>query len=450
MKRPDVNGRAGDWISSRLGLVRMRQVADQLRHRLVFVPVLYVVGALALSQVLLAIDRALTDQTLPDWASTTVPSARSVFAAIAGGLITSVTLLLSMMLVAVQLASSQFSPRTLRDWLGNRTLQHAVGIVLGTAVFCLLALRSTRDFDEDGAAIVPHVTVLFAVMLGVVSLVAVVRAVDRITHSLRVGSVASRVASNTVSVAERVAADDRNRRQDVAPESGALAGTGPVRAPIGSVAIEAARSGWGQQIDEDALFAGLPEGTTAYVTVDLGAFVAERVPVMWVSPPTVDVDEDLLLDAVAVGDSRTMQQDIEFGIVQLADIAVRALSPGVNDPVTATDVIAHLGRVLLAAWENEAPDRTIHRDGRTVVRRRVDHASLLERAVGPIRRYGAHDPTVVVALASMLRMLEAETARRSLPGPEEPIRRTLAEIGDGADRSGWSTSERALLDDALA
>lgn len=444
--------RARDWLSSKLGLVRLRQVSDQLRHRLVFVPVLYVVGAFVLSQLLLIIDRELTDQTLPDWASTTVSSARSVFTAIAGGLITSITLLLSMMLVAVQLASSQFSPRTLRDWLGNRTLQHAVGIALGTTVFCLLALRTTRDFDEDGSAIVPHVTVLVAVTLGILSLVAVVRAVDRITHSLRIGSVTSRIASNTVTVAERVASHDLDRRRDVVPESGVLLAAGPMQAPTGSMAIEARRSGWVQQVDENAVLSALPEGATAYVAVDLGAFVPERVPLMWVSPPPADDDpcRRRLLDAVAVGDSRTMQQDVEFGIVQLTDIAVRALSPGVNDPGTATDVIVHLGHVLLTVWQGDAPDRTVRRDGRTVVRRRVDHASLLERAVGPIRRYGAHDPDVAVALASMLRTLEAETERRSLPGPVEPIRRALAEVGDHADRTAWSASERTRLADVLS
>lgn len=446
-----MSARTEGWLTSRLGLVRLRQVADQLRHRLVFVPVLYVVGALALSQVLLAVDRALTDQTLPDWASTTVPSARTVFAAIAGGLITSITLLLSMMLVAVQLASSQFSPRTLRDWLGNRTLQHAVGIVLGTAVFCLLALRTTRDIDENGSPIVPHLSVLVAVVLGVVSLVAVVRAVDRITHSLRIGSVASRVASNTVDVAKRVAATDEEHHRDVVPESGALVSDGPISVPSGSMAVEAERSGWVQQIDQDAVLLALPPGATAYVTVDLGEFVAEQVPVMWVAPPPADDGRcrRRLLDAVAVGDSRTMQQDVEFGIVQLTDIAVRALSPGVNDPGTATDVVAHLGRVLLTVWQGPAPDRTVGRDGRTVVRRRVDHASLLERAIGPIRRYGAHDPEVLVALVSMLGMLERETERRSLPGPLDPIRQALADIGNQADRTNWNGSERARLDGAL-
>lgn len=113
-------------------MVRLRQIADRIRHQLSFIPMLYVGAAIVLLQAVLLLDRALNDQALPSWLETTVEGARAVFSAMAGGLITSITLLLSMMLVAVQLASTQFSPRTLRDWLGNRTLQHALGLVMRT------------------------------------------------------------------------------------------------------------------------------------------------------------------------------------------------------------------------------------------------------------------------------------------------------------------------------
>ncbi len=187
-----------DRLQRVLGIVRVRQIADQLRHQLSFVPGMYVVGAIVVSQAVLLIDQVIGD--VPEFLATTVDSARAVFSAIAGGLITSITLLLSMMLITVQLASSQFSPRTLRDWLGDRYLKHAIGIALGTTVYSLLALRSTRSFGEEGDAVVPHLSLLLGVALGVISLFAVVRAVDHITQSLRVGSVAQRIATDTIRV----------------------------------------------------------------------------------------------------------------------------------------------------------------------------------------------------------------------------------------------------------
>jgi uncharacterized membrane protein len=401
-----------------------------MRHSLTFVPTLYVLAAVALVQAQLWIDRQLTDESLPLLLETTVESARSIFAAIAGGLITSTTLLLSLMLVAVQLASSQFSPRTLRNWLGNRTVQHAVGFVLGTTVFCLLALRSTRSFGEDDSAVVPHTTVLVAVVLGVLSLVAVVRAVDHITHSLQVGSVAERIATETIEVIGRVYRPHDDPVQ-VGVESGALRADGSLEVPVGAVALEAPAAGWIQQVEDDQVLAALPELRTGYLAVTVGSFVTVSSPVMWVAPAPDDPEacRTLLLNAIAIGDSRTMQQDVEFGLIQLTDIAVRALSPGVNDPSTATDVIVHLGNVMTELWQH-APVPTTRRSGsRALVRRRPDHAALLDRAFSPILHYGESDREVVNTMIEVVTHLRAEVDRRDLPGPTEPLDDLVSRLG---------------------
>ncbi|HUS42874.1 MAG TPA: DUF2254 domain-containing protein [Ilumatobacteraceae bacterium] len=434
---------SSSWLRRHLGVVRLRQIADRIRHRLSFVPMLYVGGAIVLVQALLVFDRTLNDQALPGWLETTVDSARSVFTAMAGGLITSITLLLSMMLVAVQLASTQFSPRTLRDWLGNRTLQHAIGLVLGTTVFCLLALRSTRDLGDDGDGIVPHVTVLVAVALGVLSLVAVVRSVDHLTQSVRVGSVADRVAAETIDVVDRV---DDTVPSGQAPE--VLPGTHPdlrglVDVPTGAAAVEAPVAGWIQQMDTEALLDAIPDGSSAFVAVSIGGFVPAGAPLVWIDPPPSDDHpaRSHALEAFALGDSRTMQQDVEFGLVQLTDIAVRALSPGVNDPTTACDVIVHIGDVLISIWARQEPSTTRTRDGRTVVLMRTQHVAYLDRALGPIRRYGRTDPEVMTTLLRTITLVRSETLRRGLPGPIEPLDTAIADTTSAADTTGWSRNE---------
>jgi uncharacterized membrane protein len=404
------------------GRVRLRQIADRMRHRLSFVPTLYVFGAVALVQIFLWIDRQLATESLPAWLETSVDGARSVFTAIAGSLITSTTLLLSMMLVAVQLASSQFSPRTLRNWLGDRTVQHAVGFVLGTTVFCLLALRSTRGLDEDSDPIIPHLTVIAAVALGVLSLVAVVRTVDHIARSLQVGSVIERIASDTIGVVDAVFGSVPTSI-DVGPPSGAVRPDGSIDVPIGSEAVETPSAGWVQQIDDSRLIASLPEDSTGYVTAPVGSFVAEHRPIVWIAPaPRHDGSRrSSVMGAIAIGDSRTMQQDVEFGLIQLTDIAVRALSPGVNDPGTASDVLVQLGNVMTSLWRHPALPTTTRTGTRTLVRMRPTHAALLDRAFSPIVHYGNSDPQVVATLRDVLGHLRAEVERRELPGPVEPI-----------------------------
>lgn len=441
------------WISDRIGIVRLRQFSDRLRHRLSFIPVLYAIGAALFVQAMLLIDRLLDDVDLPTIFTTTVDSARSVFAAMAGGLITSITLLLSMMLVAVQLASSQFSPRTLRNWLADRVLQHTVGLVLGTTVFCLLGLRATRSFSDEGSSsTIPHFTVLMALVLGVVSLIGVVRSVDHITHSVRIGSVAQRIARDTIS-AVRSAGELRLGQQPstlpALPDAERSDGQEVDQVPADARPIEAPIAGWLQQIDDQTILQALPDGATAHVTAPLGAFTPECAPIMWVSPPPEHDDECLsqLLDAFAVGDSRTLQQDVAFGLLQLSDIAVRALSPGVNDPNTADDVIVHLGNVLLAIWEQPVPEPVVRDGSRSLLRRQPSHADLLDEAFSSIRRYALSDPDVLATMIRTLRMVRSEVERRHLPGPVDAIDEFLGEFKDFGDRTAWTVREVDRLDE---
>ena len=438
-------------MTNTIAPVRIRQLADRIRHQLSFVPGLYVMGAIITSQLLLIVDRSLSDQAIPQFFITTVDSARSLFTAIAGGLITSITLLLSMILVAIQLASSQFSPRTLREWLSDRLLQNTVGLALGTTVFCLLALRSTRAFGDEGGAIVPHTSAIVAVVLGVAALFAVVRTVDHITHSLRIGTIASRVAADTIEVIRQ--------QGDVMAEQHATSDpTGVATAPAAgdrpddelddvsadAFAVEAPRSGWVQQIDLDAVLTALPDDTRATIVVPLGGYVNDKMPLMWLDPPPPVESGECVEDlrrAFAFGNSRTLQADIGFGLMQLTDIAVRALSPGINDPGTANDVIVHLGDVLIELWTQPHYDREIQRDGKSVVNRRPSREEHLRRSVGPIRRYGASDPFVMASLTRTLITLASEVQRRGLPGPVAPIRDMISTIESTVDTASWSQAE---------
>ncbi len=375
------------------------------------------------------------------------------------------TSLLSLMLITIQLASSQFSPRSLRDWLGSRHIQHTIGLALGTAVFCLLALRSTGVVGEDEQQVVPNLSVIVAVVLGVAALFAVVRSVDRLTNSLRIGAVAQRIADETIEVVSSADEVRSGEAPAIAParpappsadpsptEVGdASNGSDPQRwtSPTDATAVTTPRAGWVQQVDVPTLLAALPDGATGHVAVPLGAFAATSTPLMWVSP-RLDDDDPELVDALragfALGDTRTMQQDVGFGLAQLTDIAVRALSPGVNDPGTAQHIVVQLGDVLLSIWERPLASNVIRDDGRTVVNPSVGHADHLERALDPIRRYGRADPIIVATIIRTLLMLRTETVRRDLPGPLEPVDDLVDATFRSADRSSWSDREGDEID----
>ncbi len=407
-----------------------------------------VLTAIAVSRLTLRIDSRLSAEQVPRLVETTVDSARTILSALATGLISSVTLLLSLMLVAVQLASSQFSPRTLRDWVGDRTQQWAIGIVLGTVVYCLLVLRETRTFAE-GNALTPHTSVIVAVVLGIVSLIAVVRSVDHLTDRLRVGSVASGLMDETLAMIERderLAAVENPGLVPAAQPTGSDLAKEP---PDGSLPVPAPSSGWVQQIDTEAILQGAPEGATVYLTTAVGSYSLPSAPLLWVAPPPDEDDEDDCIErmqaAIALGDARTMQQDIGFGILQMVDIALRALSPGVNDPNTANDLIVHLGVVMLALWERPQASQVMESDGRTIVHHDLSHSDYLHAAFDSVRHYGASDPHVAATLIRTLASLHSEARRRSLPGPLGPIEELIDQIHGDVERGDAADYDKAIV-----
>lgn len=431
-------------------MVRFNQLVDRLRHRLLSLPLLFVVLATLLTQLTLAVDDRLDGTDLPDRLQTTVDSARIILSTIAGGLIGSVALLLSLMLVAVQLAASQFSPRTLRGWIGDTTLQGAIGVVIGTVVYCLLVLRATRTVDH-GLGVIPHVSVIVAVGLGIGSLIAVVRSVDHLTDRLRIGSVATNILEETVAMIDRL-----DYANDATSAPGASSGPklslrGPRRPVEGAIAIEAPTAGWVQQLDSQRILSALPDETTAYVATLVGGFVFPHAPLVWIWPdPGADHDcRGEIAASIALGDTRTMQQDIGFGIVQMVDIALRALSPGVNDPSTANDMIAHLGLVMLSLWEKPPMSRVLSEGGRTVIQNDNAHGDHLKAAFNPLRFYGAGSPQVAATIVRTLTTLRAETVRRRLPGPLEPIEDQLDQLFRAVDGGDLSDDDKFWVAECL-
>jgi uncharacterized membrane protein len=149
-----------------------------------------------------------------------------------------------------------------------------------------------------------------------------------------------------------------------------------------------------------------------------------------------------VLGSFAFGDTRTMQQDIAFGIMQMVDIALRALSPGVNDPNTANDLIVHIGGVLLALWERPMQADICRHDGRTLLRTELTHQDHLNAAFDPLRLHGTGDPDVAATMIRTLDTLRSEAARRSLPGPIEPVTAAMSRILAAVDATDLSAYDK--------
>lgn len=201
-----------------------------------------------------------------------------------------------------------------------------------------------------------------------------------------------------------------------------------------------------QQIDEKALITASPQGATVYISVALGTFAMPEAPMVWVWPqPESDECVEQMRAAIALGDSRTLQDDIGFGILQMVDIALRALSPGVNDPNTANDLIVHLGVVMLALWERPFALSSRDDDGRRLVRHALQHGDYLHAGFDQLRRYGAGDPEVASTIVRVLASLHTETRRRDLPGPIEPIEEIIDQTLEAVEATDLTDYDKALV-----
>lgn len=388
---------------------RSAQWMDSLRTQLWPLPALAVALAVVLGTALPALDAALDGQ-LPTSVSALLFSggpeaARAVLQAISGSLITVTSLTFSLTVVTLQLASSQFSPRLLRTFSSDRFVHSTLALFLAAFAFALTVLRSVRGEGSGSTLFVPEISVTVAFVLAIASVIGLVLFLAHLTREIRVETMMRRVNLETQETIDRVFADDRPARLP-----------GPV--PVSSgVPINSSSSGFLTSVDKDAFLRAVMK-CGAVVRLDLppGSSLVAGVPfaTAWA------LDERAILGtetreklthevnaALATGFERTNVQDVGFGFRQLVDVAVRALSPGINDPTTAVHVIGHLSDLLCRlAGRDPGPEHLTDDDGRIrVVLSLPTLRDLLDMAMDQPRKYGAADPAVASRLLGLLHEL---------------------------------------------
>jgi uncharacterized membrane protein len=351
-------------------------------------------------------------------------SAASVLQGVATSVMTATALTFSVTVVALQLASQQFSPRLLREFGRDPVTKLVLAILSASFVFSMTTLQAVHQEKP-----VPTVAVFVAFCLGVVSLTAILGFVSHVVKVVRVDTMMLVVHDETTSAIDRFypAYGDRHVRS---PDELVLDESE-------GVAIASAESGFVQMIDVDALVAvARDHGAVARLEVRPGDHIVKGTPLATVfinAAAEGRSEPDRLLDgirsSVAIGYERTLDQDASFGLRQLEDIAVKAMSPSVNDPVTAAHAVGHFADLLvrLAACRLGS---TLHADqdgaARAIVPDR-DFRYYLDLTCGQLRRFAKAEPSVLVALLRMLR--DVAVASRDDEQREE-VRRAAQQVVD--------------------
>jgi uncharacterized membrane protein len=407
---------------------RLRSLQRDLLDSLWFTPTVIALLYAMLALVLLRADAVLglDTQGRDAWAVGGADGARGVLFAIAGTTLSVLSVVFSVTIVVLQIASAQFTPRVMRNLTGDRGTQVVLGVFLGTFTYALIVLRAVRSPGEDGggAGFVPVTAVTVAIVLALVSIAFMIYTINHVARSVQVAVIIKRVTHDTLDLLDEPLTGEIDERDD--PELTERARPGEPGETIASH-----EDGYLEAIDAEALLAaaemrGLMVRTEALV----GSFLLSGAPLATVWPQgVVDVDlAERLRTAFVIGPERTRQQDVELGIRQLADIAVRALSPAVNDPTTATLCIDRLGQLLVRAGSREETDVVVGPGGGCVVLQGPSFARLTDVAFTQIRHYGAGDSLVATHLMTTLGAVAARVSVTQHDPLREQAAALLAEV----------------------
>ena len=379
---------------------------DRLRSSFWLVPAAMACLAVALALSAVELDRAVADDWLQrlGWSySGGAEGASLLLGTVAGSMIAIAGTVFSMTLVALSLASSQLGPRLLRNFMRDTANQVVLGTFVATFVYCLLVLRTIRRADE--VAFVPHLSVSIGVLLALVSIAVLIYFIHHVSVSIQADEVVARVGKELEGGIDRLFPSQLGE-----PRSEAATASGEAALPAAFAGearpVGAAEDGYLQRVDADALMAlASEEDLVLRLERRPGHYLVKGRAIVMVWPGS-RVTESLvgkMNAAFLLGNQRTAAQDVEFSFGQLVEIAVRALSPGLNDPFTAIACVDRLGSALcrLARRDMPSPARLDALGRLRLVAPGPTFAGVVDTAFNQIRQSARSNPAVAI------RMLDA-------------------------------------------
>lgn len=380
----------------------------------------------------------------------TADDARALLIGITSTMVTVIALLLGLAVVALQLSSTQFSPRLLRNFLRDRPNQIVLSVFVGTFAYSTGGLFEVGVSAGQRSDEFPRFAVTVAVVLLFLSLALLVFFADHLAHSIQVDRVIRVVERTTLPVIRNLPPATK----------GALPAVPPSAVPI-----PARASGYVQVVHLEQLrAAATARGMTVRLRPRIGEHVVAGTPLAWVWPATPEtslVPEEALGDAldaaVRIGFERTLEQDPGLGLRQLVDLACRALSPAINDPYTAIQAIERLSVLFTVLARYPLGPIVVHDPATGTAALIVPARTFAEHlglGVGLIRRYGAREPTVVQALLRLLATVATVCGADRLSAVETEAELLVAaaerEIAEPADLAVVHAEARALRQDVAA
>ena len=384
-------------------LVRRRVFWDRLHGALWFLPtvsvIIFLMAGAVVSRVSISNDsplRWLAFQGTPE-------DARQLLIVVSSTMITVTGLVFALTIIALQIASGQYSPRLLRNFMRDRGTQLVLSIFVGAFAYSTAGLHTVGVQGPGEEAFIPRLAVSGSLGLALASLGVLIYFIHHLAHSIQIDTILSTTVRETLHIIDDLYPDQLGypEPEERCPDP-----------PAWAVILPSDCSGYVQAIQPEALVrAAMRHDLVIRLARMVGHHVVAGTPMAWAwhrsadhAPPEPGLQE-AIRDAVQVGFERTMLQDVPFGIRRLVDIGNKALSPAVNDPYTATQAVHHLSMVLCVLARRRLGN-WLCRDEHGTVRVAVpfpEFADYLRLGTEEIRRFGAKEPTLARSLIQLLK-----------------------------------------------
>ncbi|MEP6669293.1 MAG: DUF2254 domain-containing protein [Chthoniobacter sp.] len=424
----------------------MRKLWIEIRSSLWFVPGVLVLAAIILGLGFVELDVTFADQLKPlgwlPFLNAGAEGARGMLTAIASSMITVAGVAFSITIVTLSLASTQYTPRILRNFMRDITNQVVLGVFVGIYAYCLIVLRTIRG-GAEGGGFVPLLAVFFGVLLALVGIGYLIFFIHHIAASIQASYILDAITKETTEAIDKLFPQELG--QPVEDESAAVA----VVDEKTWHPIPAFATGYLQSVATETLMQRAAEWKTVLrLNSEVGEFVVEGAPILS-SARALEDDALASLPALfAIGNFRTVDQDAGFGVRQIVDIALKALSPGVNDTTTAVSCLDYLGAILsrLARRRMASPYRQDGEELR-VVAPAPAFGDFVAKSLDEIRLCAQGNVTIHLSMLRLLNRVAGIT--------DDPVRRRiLLEHGrlivDLADRAVAAPYDRERINGEIA
>jgi uncharacterized membrane protein len=388
-----------------------------------FVPTVMAVLSIALSFSTTTIDvflsRDITEKI--EWLYSGGPEgARSILSTVAGSMITTAGVVFSITIVVLSLTSSQFGPRLLGNFIRDTGIQVVLGTFISTFIYCLLTLRVVRS--GDSGSFVPHLSITIAFLLALASTVVLIYFIQHVSTAIQADSIITAVYRDLEAGIDRLLPEQLEH--DVGePGINDIGAALPAKFDLVGWPVAAEHSGYLQAIDYGGLSnAAIESDLILRLHYRPGEFIAagEQLLTAW---PREHWDEKLTArvnSSFIQGRQRTDEQDMEYSVNQLVEVALRALSPGINDPFTAMTCIDWLSAALGHITQRKFPSalRYDENGALRLVIVPLSYVEIVEAAFGQIRHAAANHVQVILcllgAIAAIAPHIRVEERRKVL------------------------------------